>query len=406
MPPTDTSPAPILVATDNVADAALVKKQLEEEFAKVATSTDADAAAKDFERHRPDVLVLAFDNLEKAERYYLGLYRLCPTVQQHIHRTVILCNKDEVKRVYALCKKNYFDDYVLFWPMTYDMSRLAMAIHHALRELATLKDGEPSVAEFAAQARRLAEMETLLETRMSEGGQHLAVADRAMAQAEQDIGTALDGFSQRLIDGEIPDALTVNDADALQREIGRLKREEVGNLFRAAATAAAPVKAWADGFGQAYAPHRESTRALGALAERVRPTVLVADDDEFQRKIVTRVLEAENYRVLSAGSGLETLSLLRKTRPELILMDVNMPALDGIETTRRLKAVPRLAGIPVIMITGNSEKTIVTESLKAGASGFLVKPFERDTLLAKVAQALRGNRADGTAASSAEQSGR
>ncbi len=220
MPPTDASPAPILVATDNVTDAALVKKQLEEEFTKVATSTDADAAAKDFERHRPDVLVLAFDNLEKAERYYLGLYRLCPTVQQHIHRTVILCNKDEVKRVYELCKKNYFDDYVLFWPMTYDMSRLAMAIHHALRELATLKDGAPSVAEFAAQARRLTDLEGLLEKRMSEGGQHLAVADQAMARAEQDIGAALDGFSRRLIDGRLPDAVTVNDADALQREIG------------------------------------------------------------------------------------------------------------------------------------------------------------------------------------------
>ena len=147
----------LLVATDNVTDAALVKNLLEKELAKVAklvVSTNPDAAAMDFERLRPDVLVLAFDNLEKAERYYLGLYRLCPMVQQHIHRTVILCNKDEVKRVYELCMKNYFDDYVLFWPMTYDMSRLAMAVHHALRELAAVKDGDsgPSLLEFAAQA--------------------------------------------------------------------------------------------------------------------------------------------------------------------------------------------------------------------------------------------------------------
>ncbi|MDO8960406.1 MAG: response regulator [Rhodocyclaceae bacterium] len=385
----ETSAATILVASDNVPDAGLVKKHLEEEFAKVATSTNADAAAKDFERHRPDVLVLAFDNLEKAERYYLGLYRLCPLVQQHVHRTVILCNKDEVKRVYELCKKNYFDDYVLFWPMTYDMSRLAMAVHHALRELSVLKDGGPSVAEFAAQARRLAELEGLLEQRLAEGSQHLAVADQAMAQAEQGIGAALDGFSRRLIDGAMPEAITVNNADALRGEIGRLKREEVGNLFRTAAASAAPAKAWADGLDQAYAPHRESTRALGALADRVRPTVLVADDDEFQRKIVARILEAENYHVLFAGSGLETLSLLRKTRPDLILMDVMMPDLDGVETTRRIKAVPQFVRIPVIMVTGNSEKAVVAECLKAGASGFLVKPFERDTLITKVAQALR-----------------
>ena len=325
MPTPDASPATILVATDNVTDAALVKKHLEEEFPKVAISTVPDAAAQDFERHRPDVLVLAFDTLEKAERYYLGLYRLCPLVQQHAHRTIILCNKDEVKRVYELCKKNYFDDYVLFWPMTYDMSRLAMSVHHALRELAALKDSGPSLVEFAAQAHRLTELESLLDARLSEP-----------------------------------------------------------------AVSAAPLKAWADGLRHDYAPHMEAARALGTLAERVHPTILVADDDEFQRKIVARILEAENYRVLFAGSGLEVLSLLRKTRPDLILMDVMMPDLDGVETTRRLKAVPQFAAIPVFMITGKSEKSIVAESLKAGASGFLVKPFERDTLLAKVAQALRG----------------
>ncbi len=106
---------------------------------------------------------------------------------------------------------------------------------------------------------------------------------------------------------------------------------------------------------------------------------------------MARILEAENYHVIFAANGFEVLSLLRKTRPDLILMDVMMPELDGVETTRRLKAAPQFAGTPVIMITGNSEKTIVAASLKAGASGFLVKPFERDTLLAKVAQALRGN---------------
>lgn len=119
--------------------------------------------------------------------------------------------------------------------------------------------------------------------------------------------------------------------------------------------------------------------------------MLVADDDEFQRKLVARILEAENYRVLFAASGLEVLSLLHKTRPDLVLMDIMMPDLDGVETTRRLKAVPQFAAIPVIMITGKSEKNVVAASLQAGAAGFLVKPFERNTLLAKVAQALRGN---------------
>lgn len=146
---------------------------------------------------------------------------------------------------------------------------------------------------------------------------------------------------------------------------------------------------WADEFRQASAPHLESVRPLNALAKRVRPTVVMVDDDEFQRKIVSKILEEENYRLVFAAGGVEALSVLRKTRPDLILMDIMMPDMDGLEVMRQMKTVPRLADIPIIMITGKSEKNIVTESLKAGATGFVVKPFARDTLLGKVAKVLR-----------------
>lgn len=216
------------------------------------------------------------------------------------------------------------------------------------------------------------------------------MATRAMAKAEQDIGAALDGFLQRLIDGSLPNALTVNNADALKQEVSRLKREEVGERFRTAVESAGPLTQWADEFKQEFSAHMASVRELNTLAERVRPTVLVVDDDEFQSKIVAHILEAENYHLLFAVNGFEALGLLRRTRPDLILMDVMMLDMDGVEATRRLKAVPQFAGIPVIMLTGKSEKNVVTESLKAGATGFLVKPFDRDTLITKVKQALNG----------------
>ncbi|PJC14647.1 MAG: response regulator [Comamonadaceae bacterium CG_4_9_14_0_8_um_filter_57_21] len=311
---TELAPNVILVASDSASDAAQVSRQLQEEFGKVVTSIDADLAASDFERHQPGVLVLAFNTLEKAERYYLGLYRLCPAVQQVLHRTVILCNKDEVKQVYELCKKHHFDDYVLYWPMTYDMARLGMTVHHALRELNTLHSMDPTAAEFAAPARRLEDLQTM----MTEG---------------------------------LPQGMD---------------------------------------FAKACAPHLASVRALTALAERYKPTLLVVDDDEFQRKILARILGSENYQLLFATSGLEALNQLRKTRPDLILMDVKMPGMDGVEVTRRLKETPRFASIPVVMITGQSDRSVVTDSLKAGAIGFVVKPFDRDKLLAKVAQGLGG----------------
>ena len=386
------TPAPtaatILIATDSTTDAALVEKLLHPEFDHIFMSTDPDKLPGDFVRHRPNVLVLAFNTLEKSERYYMGLYRLCEAVHQHPHRTVILCNKDEVKLAYELCKKDYFDDYILFWPMTYDMSRLAMSIHHALRELAALKGDGPSAAEFAAQARQLAELEKILAQQVAQGGLHIEAAGRAMEQAEQQIGTALDGFSQRLISGSLPGSVTVKNADDLKKEISRFKREEVQQHFRTAAESAQPLKQWAHEFKQECEPLMESARALNAMAERIRPIVLVVDDDEFQRKTIGKLLEEENYHLIFSSDGFEALNVLRKTRSDLILMDVMMPNMDGMETTRRLKTVPQFAKTPVIMVTGKSEGKVVIDSLKAGAVGFVVKPFDRTTLIAKIARAL------------------
>lgn len=381
--------ARILVASDSPSDAALVKKLLVQEFEQVFLSTNPDLAAKDFESRAPDVLVLAFNTLEKSERYYLGLYRLSGKIHLQPHRTVVLCNIDEVSQAYKACRKQYFDDYVQFWPMTNDAPRLLMSVHLSLRDLRAISEGGPSAAEFAAQARRLAELGSMLEQHVAQGSQRIEGANRAMAQAELDIGAALDGFSSKLAQGNLPGVSRISDVSGLEQEIRRLKQEEIGQRFRKVAESVQPIKQWTDDFRKGFEPHIESARALNAMADAIRPMILVVDDDEFQRSIVNTLLAAENYRLVFSGGGVEALNILRKMQPDLILMDIMMPDLDGIETTRRLKTMPQFAKVPVIMVTGKSEGAAVRDSIKAGAANFIVKPLDRDTLLAKVAHALR-----------------
>ncbi len=373
----------ILIATDNVEDAKVVKQQLVDEYESVFTSTSPDLAVQDFESHRPDVLVLAFNGLEKAERYYLGLYRLSSLVHIHPHRTVILCNKDEIKRVYALCKKDYFDDYILFWPATHDFTRLAMAVYHAMHHLAELKT-TPSAAELAAQARRLVGLEYMLDWNVTEGSERVDIASRAITCMEQAVKATLDGFSQRLIKGELSKLVENNDAKGLQHEIDRLQQEEIHGRFQAVAEAITPLKTWAQELRQKCIPHLESAHALQTMAEKIPATILVVDDDELMRKSFKTVLVAENYKPMFAASGIEALNLLRKRRPDLILMDIMMPDIDGIETIRRIKSAEQFFTIPIIMVTGHSEKNIVTDCLKAGAADFVVKPFNREILLDKI----------------------
>lgn len=381
--------AKILVASDDLNDATLIRKLLMQEFEQVFLSTHPNMAVKDFECRAPlDVLILAFNTPAKAERYYLGLYRLSGKIHLQPHRTVVLCNVDEVSQAYQACRQQYFDDYVQFWPMTNDAPRLLMSVHHSLRDLTVISEGGPSAAEFAAQARRLAELGSMLDQHVVQGSQRIDVANRAMVQAEQDIGAALDGFSSKLAQGNLPGVSSINDVSGLEQEIKRLKQEEIGQRFRKVVESVQPIKQWADDFRKGVEPHIESARTLNAMADAIRPMILVVDDDDFQCKIVNKLLASENYRLVFAGGGVEALNILRKMQPDLILMDILMPDMDGIETTRRLKTMPQFANVPVIMVTGNSEGTAVRDSIKAGAANFIVKPFDRDTLLVKVTRAL------------------
>lgn len=227
--------ATILVVSDKSGDAALVKELLAPEYDQVFLSIDPDFAVDDFESRAPDVLVLAFDPLEKAERYCLDLYRLSSKVHLQPHRTVVLCNKYEVSRAYQACRKEYFDDYIQFWPMTNDAPRLLMSVHHALRDLAAVKENLPSSAQFAAQSRNLAGMGSLLDQQMAQGSRHIEVVHLAMERAEQEIGAALDGFSSKLVRGDLQDMSNIQNVVLLEQEIKRLKQDEIRHRFRTVA---------------------------------------------------------------------------------------------------------------------------------------------------------------------------
>jgi CheY-like chemotaxis protein len=381
---TSTRNARILVATEVLSDAALVRRLLAEEFDDVSISTDPERGVEDFKARKPEVLVLAFDTLEKAERYYLGLYRRGATVHALPHRTVILCNKDDLRRVFELCKKEYFDDYILFWPMTHDAPRLPMAVHHALRQLAVGKALPANTAELVAQAHRIAELEVQLERYGARGAQRIAQAGHSLREAGQQIGAALDRFGHQIARGDLQALVEVKDRKGFESEIERLKSQQIEPQLRAAADAVTPLQQWASGMRDALAPQIESARSLRSLADQLRPLVMLVDDDEFQHRFLAHVLSGMNLELIGATSGSQALGLLRKRRPDLAFMDFELPDLSGVEVTRRMKAVEQFAGIAVVMVTAHSEKQIVVESLRAGAADFVVKPFDRATVLAKL----------------------
>ena len=130
---------------------------------------------------------------------------------------------------------------------------------------------------------------------------------------------------------------------------------------------------------EGYAPAAVELPAPTAAADDGRATVLVVDDDLSVRGLLTRALENEGYRVISAGNGVDALALARQHRPQAITLDVMMPKLDGWSALRALKADAELRDIPVIMVTVLNERGM---AIPLGAADFVTKPVDRQRLMA------------------------
>ena len=118
------------------------------------------------------------------------------------------------------------------------------------------------------------------------------------------------------------------------------------------------------------------------------PEILIVDDDSFQYKIHQRVFDAEKYKLLFANSAVDAFSVLREHDPDLILMDYEMPALNGAKVVSRLRLMQRFTHTPVIMLTGKSDHDVAKSCLASGANDYILKPFKRDVLIAKAARFL------------------
>jgi two-component system sensor histidine kinase/response regulator len=119
------------------------------------------------------------------------------------------------------------------------------------------------------------------------------------------------------------------------------------------------------------------------------PSILVVDDQPINVQLLKRKLEREGLRVTAAYNGLEALELVKKAPPDLILLDVMMPDMDGIEVCQRLQADEATRGIPVIFITARTTKESKLEGLGVGAVDYITKPIDLDETLARVQTQLR-----------------
>lgn len=118
--------------------------------------------------------------------------------------------------------------------------------------------------------------------------------------------------------------------------------------------------------------------------------ILLVEDNPVNRRLAEFLLRSRGYEVREAATAQEAFEILKTERPDLIVMDIQLPGMDGLEATKRLKEQPGTADIPVVAVTSYAMKGDREKALAAGCVGYITKPIDKNTFVQEVAAHLRG----------------
>ncbi|MEA3506994.1 MAG: response regulator [Elusimicrobiota bacterium] len=116
--------------------------------------------------------------------------------------------------------------------------------------------------------------------------------------------------------------------------------------------------------------------------------IMIVEDDRTTVKLLKYLLEKHGYETVSFENGKDAVDAIQEEKPDLILMDIMMPEMNGLEATEKIREIPELADTPIIILSALGQEMEVTKGLKVGADGYVVKPFDTQSLLRHIKEQL------------------
>lgn len=379
--------AVVLVLGDSSAEMQAVVADLKKHFKHVGSLVPDPDGRPGPEQQAADVLVLAFKEVEQAQPYCKAMGVTEPSLAPQ--RAILLCTAAAAPSAMELCKRQYFDDFVTYWPHPSDRLRLPMSVWLAARAAMGLRRSGEAGAKLLSHAKQLGDLDRKLTHEIDMGERQAATTHDSMLDLEQKLARASDEFSDHLIQGGTNAAVEVKDPVALKRDLAQFKSQQLELARAAREHGVKPMNTWAQQLRGKVEPALAESRSFAAQVRQARPTLLVVGDDDTSRGLLTPSLRSLGYDPVVARDGNHVLSQLARTRPTAIIMDIVSSASEAVSLTRELKALPDIAHIPIIIVSGDSRRETLLSSIRAGASDFIAKPFTHEILRAKLVKVLR-----------------
>ncbi len=339
-----------------------------------------------FNENHPTVLILAFQEIEKAEHFYLSLYRHDSQIHAVPHQTLLLCKNNESSKAYQLCKSGTFDDYVANRPL-YDPFRLRLSVVQALNRRSQERYSYLLNDQIEKITDGLHQFDQFVSRKFTSGGGQQQETIRAFQHFTQNLATGLKQLEENLIEEASGEPLQAMDKESLSHQFDQFHKDSLQRGSLNVVEQLNKTGNWMEEFNNGYKDYVETAQQENEAIQAKQ--IMLVDDDEFYRDTLTTMLQEAGIHVLEIGDGRTALTKLQHTKPRLILLDYRMPGLDGIATLKQIKSNPDTSSIPVIMLTGVSAREIVDQCIHAGATDYIVKPSDRSTILAKIDDALK-----------------
>ncbi|AWB68411.1 hypothetical protein C2869_19255 [Saccharobesus litoralis] len=352
-----------------------------------------DEAIAAIEEFQPKILLMETDSIADTLRYYLTMVKEF-NLLQYSHYVIICCSNKEAGLAYDVCQQGIFYDYFVTKPM-YEKYRLKAILNQVVnlveQQDLLLEDVGQHVKKMDADLIDLVEEAKELEQEISESiDQCRQVADEqtsaedelnalnaGIAAIEQSVQQSLQPLIKNLIEQQL------NSQAAMQIVTQRVQ-SDTSQKEKSTEELLASMEGLATDSEPENSQNSSSTPDIRVKKKR---RVLLVEDNEIYRDMIKRILLESSFDVEESSDGLEALAKVRQHQYDLIVMDLFMPKLDGLNTTKQIRKLAPKADLPIIALTSNKNKEIVKKWLAYGISSYIVKPSKREQILSAVHKA-------------------
>lgn len=293
--------------------------------------------------------------------------------QKYPSEAVLICDKHERASAFAMCRNNLFYSYETMRPI-YDLGKVQLMLKRVSQHAMTRADLYYAEMESRSMTNEITKSNTELDSLLLR-----------MAEERHRSGSMFSG----LLEEDPVDSRRQQWMNMLEDMVNKLPEGERFDFDHLLSRRSIAPKV-----SQLQSHHEQTLASFEHSIERAKPklnankirlpVVIVADDQPVMQKIIRSILEPRGYQVELAANGVEVLLKSQSTQPDLILLDIDMPVMNGFETLTLLKSTPALATIPVIMLTSFSDKEVFSQSIKSGAVDYIVKPTNAEILMRKI----------------------